>query len=214
MRGESLSQINASPNRTWHSGAMTESAPHAAALIIIDMINDLDFEGGENLRAPAEAAARRIVALRAAADEAGVPVIYVNDNFGHWHSERSSIVAHCDRADSPGRALIAALAPRDSDYFIVKPQFSGFYATNLPVLLPQLGVSRVILTGVAADICVLFTAADAHMREYDLWVPGDTVASEGDDHRRWALEIMRHSMCAETRPSHELALSDWLSRGS
>lgn len=113
---------------------------------------------------------------------------------------------------SPGRALIAALAPCDSDYFLVKPQFSGFYATNLPVLLPQLGVSRVILTGVAADICVLFTAADAHMRAYDLWVPGDTVASESEDHRRWALAIMRHSMAAETRPTTELTLTDWLSR--
>ncbi|MGW8140834.1 cysteine hydrolase family protein [Sphingomonas zeae] len=189
-----------------------DPAPHHTALLIIDMINDLDFEGGEDLREPAEAAAQRIVALRAAADEAGVPVIYVNDNFGHWHSERSSIVDHCDREDSPDRALIAALRPRDSDYFIVKPQFSGFYATNLPVLLPQLGVSRVILTGVAADICVLFTAADAHMREYDLWVPGDTVASESDAHRRWALEIMQHSMCAETRPTDELPLTDWLSR--
>ncbi|WP_322964785.1 cysteine hydrolase family protein [Sphingomonas fuzhouensis] len=189
-----------------------DSAPHAAALIIIDMINDLDFEGGEDLREPAEAAARRIVALRDAADGAGVPVIYVNDNFGHWHSERSSIVEHCDREDSPGRALIATIRPRDSDYFIVKPQFSGFYATNLPVLLPQLGVSRVILTGVAADICVLFTAADAHMREYDLWVPGDTVASESDAHRQWALEIMRHSMCAETRRTDELALADWLAK--
>ncbi|MDR6144407.1 nicotinamidase-related amidase [Sphingomonas sp. SORGH_AS870] len=190
------------------------SAPHAAALIVIDMINDLDFEGGEDLREPAEAAAQRIVALRDAADEAGVPVIYVNDNFGHWHSERSSIITHCDREDSPGRALIAALRPRDRDYFVVKPQFSGFYATNLPVLLPQLGVTRVILTGVAADICVLFTAADAHMREYDLWVPGDAVASESDAHRRWALEIMRHSMCAETRPTDELALADWLSPGA
>ncbi|MDR6114422.1 MULTISPECIES: isochorismatase family cysteine hydrolase [unclassified Sphingomonas] len=193
---------------------MLDSAPHAAALIVIDMINDLDFEGGEDLREPAEAAAQRIVALRDAADEAGVPVIYVNDNFGHWHSERSSIIAHCDREDSPGRVLIAALRPRDRDYFVVKPQFSGFYATNLPVLLPQLGVTRVILTGVAADICVLFTAADAHMREYDLWVPGDTVASESDAHRRWALEIMRHSMCAETRPTDELALGDWLSPGA
>ncbi|MET3438964.1 isochorismatase family cysteine hydrolase [Sphingomonas sp. 1185] len=193
---------------------MLDSAPHAAALIVIDMINDLDFEGGEDLREPAEAAAQRIVALRDAADEAGVPVIYVNDNFGHWHSERSSIIAHCDREDSPGRALIAALRPRDRDYFVVKPQFSGFYATNLPVLLPQLGGTRVILTGVAADICVLFTAADAHMREYDLWVPGDAVASESDAHRRWALEIMRHSMCAETRPTDELALADWLSPGA
>lgn len=59
---------------------------------------------------------------------------------------------------------------------------------------------------------VLFTAADAHMRAYDLWVPGDTVASESEDHRRWALAIMRHSMAAETRPTTELTLTDWLSR--
>lgn len=193
---------------------MAQSVSHAAALIIIDMINDLDFDGGEQLRDAAEVAASRIVALRDEADAAGVPVIYVNDNFGHWHSERASIVAHCEREESRGRVLIAAIRPRDSDYFIVKPQFSGFYATNLPVLLPQLGVRRVILTGVAADICVLFTAADAHMREYDLWVPGDTVASESNAHCRWALEIMRHSMCAETGTTDELPLTDWLSRAT
>jgi nicotinamidase-related amidase len=70
-----------------------------------------------------------------------------------------------------GGAIVRKLAPRGNDYFVIKPQFSGFYATNLPVLLPKLGVSRLILTGIAADICVLFTAAHAHMRAYDLWVP-------------------------------------------
>ncbi|TCP34759.1 isochorismatase family cysteine hydrolase [Sphingomonas sp. BK235] len=187
-------------------------APGATALLIIDMINDLAFDGGELLAASAEAAARHIRALRDAADAAGVPVIYVNDNFGHWLSERSAIVDHCRDEASRGGALIALLAPRDEDYFIVKPQFSGFYATNLPVLLPQLGVSRLILTGIAADICVLFTAADAHMRDYDLWVPQDTVASEAQEHQRWALELMRHSMCAETAPSSSLPLADWLAR--
>ncbi|MGK6322149.1 cysteine hydrolase family protein [Sphingomonas sp. DT-51] len=187
-------------------------SPGATALLIIDMINDLAFDGGEQLAPAAIAAAHRIRDLRDRADAAGVPVIYVNDNFGQWHSERSSIVDHCRRDGSRGAALIAVLHPRDRDYFVVKPQFSGFYATNLPVLLPQLGVSRLILTGVAADICVLFTAADAHMRDYDLWVPEDTVASEADEHQRWALELMRHSMCAETTASDALPLDDWLAR--
>ncbi|MEG8039157.1 isochorismatase family cysteine hydrolase [Sphingomonas sp. LR60] len=191
--------------------AQTPSAG-ASALLIIDMINDLAFDGGEQLAPAAIAAAERIRALRDAAEAAGVPVIYVNDNFGHWLSERGAIVDHCRTDASRGKPLIELLRPRDDDYLIVKPQFSGFYATNLPVLLPQLGVRRLILTGIAADICVLFTAADAHMRDYDLWVPEDTVASEQPEHQQWALELMRHSMCAETAASDTLSLAEWLDR--
>jgi nicotinamidase-related amidase len=129
--------------------------------------------------------------LRETAERAGVPVIYVNDNHGQWHSDRSRIVDHC--RTGAGRRIIARLAPKPDDYFVIKPQFSGFYATNLPVLLPTLGVSRLILTGIAADICVLFTAADAHMRDYALWVPADAVASSEVRHRDWALGIMAKS---------------------
>ena len=144
--------------------ADTEQAPGKTALLIIDMINALDFEDAAPLQEAAEAAAEPILSLRAAADAAGVPVIYVNDNNGEWHSERSRLVENVTESDAPGRELTRKLAPRKDDYFVIKPQFSGFYSTNLPVLLPKLGVSRLILTGVAADICVLFTAADAHMR--------------------------------------------------
>jgi nicotinamidase-related amidase len=93
---------------------------------------------------------------------------------------------------------------------VIRPQVSGFYATNLPVLLLKLGASRLVLSGVAADICVLFTAADAHMRDYDLWVPRDAVASDRPEHRDCAHGIMKKSMAAETRPSSEYALRDWL----
>jgi nicotinamidase-related amidase len=179
-----------------------------AALLIIDMINDLNFEDAECLRAPAEAAAERVAELREEAGRLGVPTVYVNDHFGQWHSERSKLVEHC--LDSQGRELVLRLAPHDDDYFVIKPQFSGFYSTNLPVLLPKLRATRLILTGVAADICVLFTAADAHMREYDLWVPADAVASADDQRRRWALGIMQHSMDAEIRPTSELSLAEWL----
>ena len=174
------------------------------------MVNALDFDGGAALRDAAEATIEPILALRAAADAAGVPVIYVNDNNGQWHSERDRLIEDALGKDGPGRGLTAALRPRDADYFIIKPQFSGFYATNLPVLLPQLGVSRLVLTGIAADICVLFTAADAHMRQYDLWVPSDAVAGNHDERTRWALEIMKNSMQAQTRPTTEMSLADWI----
>ena len=104
------------------------------------------------------------------------------------------------------------LRPREDDFFIIKPQFSGFYATNLPVLLPKLGVTRLVLTGIATDICVLFTAADAHMRDYALWVPEDAVAAASDERSRWALEIMNNSMGAQTTPTSELSLDEWISQ--
>jgi nicotinamidase-related amidase len=185
-------------------------APGGTALLIIDMINTLDFGGGERMLPAAKAAAEAIVSLRDAADAAGVPVVYVNDNYDQWHSDRTRLVEFGRAAESVGKPLVDALEPRRDDFFVIKPQFSGFYATNLPVLLPRLKAGRLVLTGIAADICVLFTAADAHMREYELWVPEDCVAASDDNRTRWALEIMRGAMKADTRPTTELTLDAWI----
>jgi nicotinamidase-related amidase len=187
-------------------------APGGVGVLIIDMINDLSFPGAEKLQPKVGAVASTVLTLRERADRLGVPVVYVNDNYGHWHSERSKIVEACAAAPGPGGELVRRIAPRPDDYFVIKPQVSGFYATNLPVLLPRLGVSRVVLTGVAADICVLFTAADAHMREYELWIPRDAVAGESDQRTEWALSIMRDALDAETRATSELALDDWVAK--
>ncbi|PVM82953.1 isochorismatase family cysteine hydrolase [Caulobacter endophyticus] len=186
-------------------------SPSGVGLLIIDLINDLAFPGAEPLRKACRSIVDDLLGLRAQADEAGVPTIYVNDNFGQWRGERAEIVAHAARAESPARDIVEKLKPREKDFFVIKPRFSGFYATTLPVLLPQLGIQRLILTGVATDICVLFTAADAHMREYGLWVPENLVASDDPQRDAWALEIMRNSMGARTASSRALALDDWLS---
>jgi nicotinamidase-related amidase len=180
-----------------------------AALLIIDMISAFDFAGGDTLQKKASKIVDPILRLRADVEAQGWPVIYVNDNFGEWHSERSRLV---DSALEHGNAVSERLKPNEADYFIIKPQFSGFYATNLPVLLPKLGVSRLILTGVATDICVLFTAGDAHMRDYDLWVPADAVAAEADERGRWALEIMANSMDAQIAPTSEMGVAEWVDR--
>jgi len=187
-------------------------APGGVGLLLVDVINPLDFEDAAELAPRALAAAPSIRALRDAADAARAPVIYVNDNYGHWTSERSRIVSAIGEASDAAGQLVDALAPRGHDYFVIKPHVSGFYATNLPALLPRLGVSRLVLCGFAADICVLFTAADAHMREYDLWVPRDAVAGGHDERVAWALEIMSNSLGAETAPTGELALRDWIGR--
>lgn len=198
------------PEKPQGAVAPFRDAPRGnTALVILDMISDMDFAGAQTMKRETVAAAGAILKLRDAADAARLPVIYVNDNFGEWHSERYRLVERA-LASEGGNEFVARLAPRDGDYFIIKPQFSGFYATNLPVLLPKLGVDRLVLTGMAADICVLFTAADAHMRDYELWIPEDAVASESAERRRWALEIMKQSMGAETRPTNKLKLPTWV----
>ena len=175
-----------------------------AALLIIDMINCFDFEEAEQAIDQAVRAAEVIKRLSSKARAADCPVIYVNDHFGEWHSERSKLIERA--ADNPVTPL---LAPQEDDYFIIKPQFSGFYATSLQVLLPKLGVDRLILTGIATEVCVLFTAADAHMRDYPLWVPSDAVASVNPDRGKAALAIMQATMRAEIGASHTFELAQW-----
>jgi len=201
----------ASSRRSTATAPFRDAPRGSTALLILDMITEMRFDAAPAMRRAVAEAARAILKLRDAADSARLPVIYVNDNFGEWHSERYRLVERALGSDD-GREVVARLAPRDGDYFVIKPQFSGFYATNLPVLLPKLGVDRLILTGISADICVLFTAADAHMRDYRLWVPEDAVASETPERRRWALEIMKQSMGAEIRPTGKLSLAQWRRR--
>ncbi len=200
---------------TERSPTSTDREPTVSTgLLLIDVVNPLDFPEAEALAPRALAAACVIRNLRQEADRLGVPVIYVNDNYGHWTSERERIIAEIRAATPEAEKLAALLAPRPQDYFVIKPEVSGFYATNLPVLLPRLGVSRLVLAGFATDICVLFTAADAHMRQYDLWIPHDAVAGEHDERHRWALEIMQNSFGAETRGADMPSLEAWLSADS
>lgn len=178
------------------------------ALLIIDMINCFDFPGADSLEPKALGAAQAILALKREMTSAGLPIIYVNDNFGQWHSERSRLV---DRALARPNPVAELLRPADDDFFVIKPQFSGFYATNLPVLLPKLGVGKIILTGIATDICILFTAADAHMRDYALWIPEDAVAAEHEDRGRFALNMMRETMGAVTSAVGSFSRANWAS---
>jgi len=174
------------------------------ALLLIDFINDLDFEHGERLAPQALAAARATAALRARAYEAGVPVIYVNDNFGRWQSRFDQAVRHCRRTGGRGRQIARLLAPRTQDYFVLKPMHSGFYLTPLSLLLEHLGVRRLILTGLLADSCVLFTAHDAYLHRYRITVPPDCVASIEPAHAEQALEHMRRNLKALIKPSTKI----------
>ena len=180
------------------------SAPDTCrvALLVIDMINAFDFEGAAAMLPRALAAARATAALRQRARHAGVPVVYVNDNFGRWRSDFREVLEHCLR--SPGREIAALLRPDKDDYFVLKPKHSGFQHTTLDVLLEHLGCETLVLTGVAGNFCVLFTAHDAYMRDCHLLVPRDCVASATEADDRYALEHMAAVTKADTRPSSEV----------
>jgi nicotinamidase-related amidase len=176
------------------------------ALIIIDVINDLDFPGGDRLLRHALPMADRLAALKRRAKAAGIAVIYANDNFGRWKSDFRRILERCLHHGTRGRPLAQRLAPDEDDYFVLKPKHSAFFATALHVLLLYLGVRTVILTGLTANSCVLFTAADAFMRDFHLVVPADCVASIDVKDNRRALEHMRKTLGADVRPSRSIAL--------
>jgi nicotinamidase-related amidase len=149
----------------------------SVALLLIDVINDLEFEGAEKLERYVLPMAERIAHLKKRAKKAGIPVIYVNDNYGKWQSDFTKLVDHCLGSDVRGKKLVETLRPDEDDYFVLKPKHSGFFSTNLEVLLKYLNARTVILAGVAGNICILFTANDAYMRDMGLFVPSDCCAS-------------------------------------
>jgi len=179
----------------------------AAALLLIDWINDLEFEGGDRLLPQALAAAKATAALRQRAKQAGVPMIYCNDNFGRWRSDFREVVRHCLDDDVAGRPIAQLLAPGREDYFVLKPKHSAFFATVLETLLEHLGAKRLILGGFAGDACVLMTAADAHLHDYEIHVPRDCIASQSRKENTQALRYMARVLDADTTASTALNLS-------
>jgi nicotinamidase-related amidase len=177
------------------------------ALLLIDVINDLEFEGGEVLAQYALPAAKKIAALKQRAQLIGIPAIYVNDNFGKWRSDFKKLVAHVIDDQTRGRPIAELVRPQAEDYFVLKPKHSGFFSTSLDLLLKHLGAETLILVGWASDICILFTASDAHMREYDLIIPGDCVASEDPEENKHVLKLMQRVQEANISPSTELDLN-------
>jgi nicotinamidase-related amidase len=176
------------------------------ALLLVDVINLFDFPAGAAFARRSLGPARNIARLRDRAHKRGIPVIYVNDNWGRWRSDFKTIVADCSRPNRPGASIATMLAPTTRDFFVLKPHLSGFHETPLDTLLQTGEVETVIVTGFAADNCVFFTAAEAHMRDYRVVVPSDCCASEDDAERRHTLGKMRKFLHADTPASRHVRL--------
>jgi nicotinamidase-related amidase len=182
------------------------SAPDksAAALLLIDVVNDFEFEEGEELLRLALPVGRNIAKLKKRAKAEGIPSIYVNDNFGRWQSDFKKIVSHC--RNTRGKSFVEMLLPDEDDYFVLKPKHSGFYSTTLHLLLTHLTTKNLILTGIAGNNCVLFTANDAYMRDFKIFVPADCVVSNTEEENRHALKQMETVLKANVTPGAKLDL--------
>jgi nicotinamidase-related amidase len=187
--------------------------PHAEigsspiALLLIDVINPMDFAGAEALLPSAITAAKNIRRLSRRARHDGVPVIYVNDNFDCWHLGFRELVENFRARRVAGLPIIDLLAPDpECDFYVLKPKHSGFFCTGLEVLLERLAVRTLVVTGFAGDICVLFTANDAYMRGFRIIVPADCVASERSSDNEHALAQMARLLKADIAVSEQLDL--------
>ena len=183
------------------------SAPdkNKIALLLIDVINDFDFPEADQLLKYAQPMAKKLLRLKRRVQKAGIPVIYVNDNFGRWKSDFRHTFEHCEK-NGRGGELVRFLRPEENDYFVLKPKHSGFFSTTLETLLRYLETQTLILTGIAGNFCVLFTANDAYMRDFNLFVPSDCTVSNTKRENDSALELMRKFLKADTRPSSKIPL--------
>jgi len=175
-------------------------------LLLIDVINDFDFPEGDELLRLALPVGESIAELKKRAKGANIPRIYVNDNFGRWQSDFKKLVAHCSADEAKGKEFVKRLVPDDDDYFVLKPKHSGFYSTSLDLLLTHLNAKNLILTGIAGNNCVLFTANDAYMRDYKLFIPADCVVSNTEEENRYALKQMEDVLKADVSAAINLDL--------
>jgi nicotinamidase-related amidase len=190
-----------SKNEDLHGNA-PDSSP--VALIFIDVISDFEFEDAELIFRYAPAMAENIANLKKRAKENKIPCIYVNDNFGRWQSDFKKLLEHALDASVRGAKIAELLKPEEDDYFVLKPKHSGFYSTTLDILLDYLGCETLIITGIATNMCVLYTANDAYMRDFNLLVPSDCVAANEEDEHRDTLKYIEKYLKADTRPSTEI----------
>jgi nicotinamidase-related amidase len=190
-----------SKNEDLHGSAPDKSK---VVLLLIDLIGDFEFENGDRIFKYALPAAEKIAALKKKAKKHKIPVVYVNDNFGKWQSDFKKLLEHALDESVRGSRIAEIVKPDEDDYFVLKPKHSGFYSTTLDTLLAYLGAETLVLTGVATNICVLFTANDAYMRDFELVVPSDCVAAykskENDDTLKYIAKVLK----ADIRPSTEI----------
>jgi nicotinamidase-related amidase len=176
------------------------------ALLMIDVLTTFNFPDGDAILAGATKTLKPLLELKAKARKLGVPVLYVNDNFGDWRSEKEVLLGRC--IEAKGSKFVRPLLPDSEDYFVLKPMHSGFYMTPLEVLLLHLEVSTLILCGLTSNSCITCTAHDANMRGFDIYIPPDCSCARNPQEHKQALAQLKAMAGADLTRSSSLRLED------
>jgi nicotinamidase-related amidase len=188
-------------------GSANQRLPRSErVLLLVDFINPLQFEGAKDIAPAALNAARMTATLKRRLVPHGITTIYANDNYGVWRSDFRDVLSYCQGLDGEAGEMAHLLAPQPDDLTILKPRHSGFYATPLELLLTQMQTRKLIVVGLATDLCVQLTAMDAHQRGYRLWVPADCVAAESSERQTSSLAYMARVLKCDIRPASSV---DW-----
>ena len=195
-----------SRHRSQRAGLIEHDGTHDTVLLILDMISCWRFPDAPALERQAARIAPAIARLKERCVAARIPVIYANDNSGQWRSDFKFVVGQSLEAEGPGASITRQLEPGPEDYFVLKPKHSAFFSTPLEILLDHLQTERLIITGVSGDQCVLNTAVDGRMRDFDVVVPSDCIASLTPARNRRAIEHLGEVLGVKTPAARALRL--------
>lgn len=184
--------------------AQTRPSPVPVALLFIDVLTTFEFPDGDSILKNALQMKEALVRLKARAREARIPVLYVNDNFGDWRSEKEVLIGRC--LEAKGSQFVRPLVPDSEDYFVLKPMHSAFYMTPLEVLLRHLQVRSLILAGLTSSSCITVTAHDANMRGFEIAVPSDCSCGRNPGEHTEALNQLQATAGAVITASTSLRL--------
>ena len=184
--------------------AQTRPSPVPVALLLVDVLTTFQFPDGDAILRGALTIRDPLVRLKARAREVSMPVLYVNDNFGDWRSEKEVLMGRC--LEAKGAQFVRPLLPDSEDYFVLKPMHSAFYMTPLEVLLQHLRVETLILTGLMSNSCITVTAHDANMRGFDIFVPPDCSCARNMEEHTVALTQLEAMAGANLMRSTSLKL--------
>ncbi len=166
------------------------------ALLIIDMINDFVEEKGALYVEGAKDLIPKINEKIKEFRERGGLIIFVCDAHSEDDKEFEVWGKHAVKG-TWGSEVASGLDYREDDIRVDKTRFSAFFKTNLEDILKKHGIKKVYLTGILTDICVLYTAGDAYMRDFKVAVFKDCVKSVNEERHEWALRHMSEVLGAE-----------------
>ncbi|MEJ7797930.1 MAG: isochorismatase family cysteine hydrolase [Solirubrobacteraceae bacterium] len=172
--------------------------------MVVDVLNAYDHDDADILVESMACATAPISGLVQRARDMRRPVIYVNDNYGHWNSSSEKLLDAALRGRHP--ELVEPLRPPPDASFVIKARHSIFYETPLDYLLRELSVSRIMLCGQVTEQCILYSALDAYVRHFEVAVPSDAVAHIDPELADAALRMMKCNMRADVQPSADCTI--------